>query len=488
VTGDWLLLAVALILAVLLVVGFVQAFRVPKRSARRIRPRGARTQSQPTARRAPEAIESSVQPRLEQPSPVPAPPPPEAAPPLAETEALSIAAVPQAEGLSAAAAPAPASPAPPEEPPGVAERSARLLEECKQLFDAKRYQELLLLAAPHLEQAGPAVDAVLADLWSLVGRSREALNDEHGARAAFEVASRCAPEPERPAYQRHLGALAAVIGRRLISRVERALETAPGEERIAALRQAVAWLKQGVLSVPENDQLVSLLARAHGALWANYRGTATVLLQRREYHGARRLLREALSDPDFPSDRREAFRNLLTAAFTGEIEQLTAHAVRLLNDGREQEALAALQRAETILASIPGETVVKPRIQESSRGLWRGYTKLGLRRLEAGEFREALEPLFRALRVDEVDPERRAESRAALVQALNHVIRDRASRIDQLLQEGKLGPAAREGEWLRAVAEEGRQLGVREEELAASLAVARPVMVRLDRARSGTSG
>ncbi|MEK7878495.1 MAG: hypothetical protein AAB285_01425, partial [candidate division NC10 bacterium] len=86
-----------------------------------------------------------------------------------------------------------------------------------------------------------------------------------------------------------------------------------------------------------------------------------------------------------------------------------------------------------------------------------------------------------------VDPERRAETRAALAQALDHVIRDGASRIDQLLDGGELEPAAREGEWLRAVAEEGRQLGLREEDLAASLAVARPIMARLDRARSGTS-
>lgn len=383
--------------------------------------------------------------------------------------------------------PVPALPAPSEEAPSAPERSDHLLEECQRLFEAKRYEELLLLATPSLQQAAAAPDAALAELWNLVGRSREALNDERGARAAFEEAIRCAPESDLPAHLSDLAALAAAVGHRLISRVERAPETTPGEERIATLRQAAAWLKRGVLAVPENLYIASLLARAHRGLWAAYGGAAAALVQRREFHGARRLLREALSDADFPADRREAFRELLATTFTSEIEQLTAHALRSLDGGREQAALVLLQRAENILASIPVETIVKAELLEANRRIWWGYTKLGLRRMEAGELKEALEPLFRALRIDEVDTERQAETRAALVQALNHVIRDRASRIDQILKEGKLEPAVREGEWLRTVAEEGRQLGLREEELADSLAVARPVMARLDRARSGTS-
>lgn len=485
-TGDWLLLSIALILAVLLVVGLVQAFRVPRRSSRRIRPRGARRQSQRTPRRVPDAIARAVPPRAEQPSPIALLPPHEVVLPLAETEVVLTGVVPQAEDPSPVVVPASAFPAPPEESPSAPEGSAHLLEECQRFFETKRYQELLLLATPYLQQAGTASDAAFAELWSLVGRSREALNDEHGARAAFEEAIRCAPESDLAAHLRHLAVLAAVVGHRLISRVEHAPDTTPGEERIATLRQAAVWLKQGVLAVPENDYLASLLARAHRGLWASYGGAATALLRRREFHGARRLLREALSDADFPADRREAMRELLATTFTGEIGQLTAHALQSLDGGREQAAVL-LQRAENILASIPVETIAQAELLEANRRVWWGYTKLGLRRMEAGEFKEALEPLFRALRIDEVDPERRAETRAALVQALDHVIRDGASRIDQLLDEGKLEPAAREGEWLRAVAEEGRQLGLREEDLAASLAVARPIMARLERARSGTS-
>jgi len=475
VTGDWLVLSIALIRAVLLVVGLVQAFRVPKRSARRIRPRGAPRQRTP--RRVPDAIARAVPPPPEHPSPIALPPPP------AEVvlSPVETADVPTAE------VPVLALPAPPEESPAGEERSAHLLEECQRLFEAKRYQELLLLATPYLQQGDVAAEAALGELWSLVGRSREALSDEHGARAAFEEAIRCAPEFERAAHLRHLAALTAVVGHRLISRVERAPETTTGEERISILRQAVIWLRQGVLAVPESEYVASLLARAHRGLWAAYGRTASALLQRREFHGARRLLREALDDPDFPADRWEAFRELLATTFTGEIEQLTAHAVRSLDDGQEQAAQATLQGVENILASIPAETLVKVQREDANRRLWWGYTKLGLRRVGAGGFEEALEPFFRALRIDEVDPERRAETRAALAQALNHVIRERASRIDQLLEEGKLDPAVREGEWLRAVAEEGRLLGVREEELTTSLAVARPIMARLHRARSEAS-
>jgi tetratricopeptide (TPR) repeat protein len=360
------------------------------------------------------------------------------------------------------------------------------LEDCRRFYETKRYGELLVLAEPHLGQATTGMDSALAELWSLVGRSRYALNDVEGARAAFEEAIRYAPDSDRATHQHHLAGLAALVGHRFLSRVERASEIATGEERIVTLQQAARWFKQGVMASPENEDLALSLARALKGLWAAYGQTATALLQRREFHGARRLLREALSDEDFPADRRDAFKDLLASTFTSEVEQLAAQAIRNLDEEREQEALALLQRAEGILTSIPTEAIVKERLEEVNRRLWWGYTKLGLRRVEAEEFEEALEPLFHALQIDEVDSERQGKTLATVIQALNHVIQDRATRIHQLMVEGKLETAVREGQWLRAVVEEGRELGVREEELAAALALARPIMARLDQAQTGS--
>ena len=46
------------------------------------------------------------------------------------------------------------------------------------------------------------------------------------------------------------------------------------------------------------------------------------------------------------------------------------------------------------------------RREEFERRLWWGYTKVGLRRIETGNFESALEPLFRALRLGGIDEER----------------------------------------------------------------------------------
>jgi tetratricopeptide (TPR) repeat protein len=375
--------------------------------------------------------------------------------------------------------------APSEESPSPSESAAIVLEECRGLYDAKRHAELLLLADPHLQRAPVGPDPALAELWSLVGRSRLALSDVEGAAAAFEAAIHSAPESDQAVHRRHLAALALREGRRLLSRAERATKIATGEERIKTLRQAVRWFKRGAMTVPENEDFASAEARATKALWAAYGRTATALLQRREFQGTRRLLQEVLSQSELPRDRQGEFKELLAAAFVGEIGEIAAQAIRSVDQELKREALTLLRRAEGMLSSIPTEAMVKERLQDVNRRLWSGYTKLGLRRVEAGEFAEALEPLLHALRIDGVDPERQDETRAALVQALNHVIKERASRINQLMAGGEIETAVSEGEWLRGVVEAGRELGVREEELAAALALARPIMAQLDRARSG---
>lgn len=490
-TGDVLLLGVALILTALVVLGLIQALRTPRRHSRRIRSRSAR---RPSLRRSPaEVIERSFPLRLERASPTaPLSPPPR--PAAGAPPSVPRAAVPAAQGAPPAgaddplpsAAPSSALSPAPEESTAPAQ-GASPLEECRRLYEARRYRELLLLADSELRGNPAGMDAELAELWSFVGRSRQALDDAEGARAAFEEAIGHAPEADRATHYHRLAELASEVGHGFLSRVEAGGETTSGEERIATLRRAAHWLKLGALAAPEDRHLPASLTRALRGLWAAYGQTAMALLQRREIHGARRLLREALSDEDFPADRRDAFRDLLATTFTSEVEQLAAQAIRDLDEDREGEAVTLLQRAERVLASIPTDAIVKDQLGEMNRRLWWGYTKLGFRRVEAGQYADAIEPLFHALRIQEADPERQGETRAGLVVALTHLINERASRIHQLMSEGRLEMAVREGEWLRAVVEEGRTLGVHEEELAAALAVARPIMARLDRARTGGS-
>jgi tetratricopeptide (TPR) repeat protein len=261
--------------------------------------------------------------------------------------------------------------------------------------------------------------------------------------------------------------------------VETLPETA-GEERIAALHSAVLWLRQGLACAPDDANLAAGLERSRKGLWVSYGQLATALIQRQEFHGARRLIREALGEEGFPDDRREVFKDLLATTFSGEIGQLTAHAIRTMQDEHEREALSALQKAEALLSSIPEEALTPKRREEVSRRLWWGYTKLGVRRVESGEYEDAIEPLLHALKFGEIDAERQQETRAALVRALEGVTEARAESIDQLLKTGKREAAIEEGDRLRQLLRQSMEVGLSKSDLASALTRTRRVLEQVE--------
>ena len=126
-----------------------------------------------------------------------------------------------------------------------------------------------------------------------------------------------------------------------------------------------------------------------------------MLLQRQEFAGARQLLREALDDPALARRaRRGVPRACSPSTFGAEVGQLTAQAILSMQEAREGEALESLKRAEEVLAAIPPEALPPTRRDEVDQRLWWGYAELGSRRLEAGDYEEALDPLIHALRFD----------------------------------------------------------------------------------------
>src|SRR5581483_11430122 len=107
---------------------------------------------------------------------------------------------------------------------------------------------------------------------------------------------------------------------------------------------------------------------------------ATALVQRQQYAAARRLLREALDDARLPAARAETFREVFSAAYAGEIGQLTAHAIRAMHEARDSDAVGALARAEELLETVSDEALPPKRREEVGRRLWWGYKKLARRR------------------------------------------------------------------------------------------------------------
>ena len=313
-----------------------------------------------------------------------------------------------------------------------------VVERCFALHQARRDAEVVVLGMAALQGLDGAVrpddPQTTAALWSVIALARQALGEDAEARAALESAIAAATPADRPAYQRQLAALADGVAGGLLAEADR--HSGPqSEERLAAIQSAVTWLRGGVAAMPADGRLADLAASAEAMLWSAYERTVMAFVQRQDFRAARRLLREALADPQFPAARIEAFRELFSGTFSGEIGQLTAQAIRSVQDAREVDALAALQRAESLMGTLSDEALSPKRREEVDRRLWWGYSKLGERRVASGEYEAALEPLFHAFGYD-VGPERHQETRALLVRALDGVADTRALDIREQADAG----------------------------------------------------
>jgi tetratricopeptide (TPR) repeat protein len=362
-----------------------------------------------------------------------------------------------------------------------------VVEACVALHNERRYEEAVLRGTAALSDGPtsvrPSVDADgAAALWSVVGLSKQALGDNEGARDALEAAIVAATALERPTYQRQLGRLAAGVAEEFLARA-RAVASPDAEERLALIREATAWVRRGQAATPEDSDLLALAARTQEALWPVWEQVVMGQVQRQRFREARRLLRAALEDPDFPPARKDQFQELLSGTFSGEIGQLTAQAIRSVQELRETEALGSLERAEELLSRVHDEALPPKRREEVDRRLWWGYNRLGLRRVESGEFADAIEPLFRALRLSPVGTERHADTRALLARALEGLVDARALEIRHLAEDGDREAAVVETDklWTRLAGARGR--GLDEQDLAVATAMVRRLFEELGLAR-----
>jgi len=391
--------------------------------------------------------------------------------PLEEPSAVRAAAVPAAPapGDSLPKAPLPiqsveagAGPTP--------TRDSPLVERCFTLYQGKRFDEVLSVAEPALAgfrreaPAGPSRET--AALWSVVGLAKQALGDDDGAHAALASSIDAALDPERSTYRRHLATHALEAAQ---ARLARAGSQDP-VERMAVIRTAIAWAERGLAVVPADQALGDAREASHEALWEAYEHAATTLLQRQEFTGAREILHEGLDDPKLPPVRAAGFRGLLAGTFGGEIGQLTASAIVSMQEGREAEALDVLRRAEDLLAAIAADTIPPTRRDEIDQRLWWGYAELGSRRLDAGDYEEALASLVHALRFTSIGAERQAETRAAVVRALEGIGAVRALSIRRLAEAGSRDEAIVAAGELNELVKRGLELGITEDELTAAFA------------------
>src|SRR5437667_3188028 len=349
-------------------------------------------------------------------------------------------------------------------------RDSPVVERCFALYQEKRYDEVLTIGEDALvrlrreEPTAPSRD--VAALWSVVGLAKQALGDDDGAYAALESSIETATDTERATYRRHLASLALDAAQARLTRAG----THDAGDRVGVIRSAIAWTERGLAAVTSDPALTDVREEAHDALWQAYEQDAMTLLQRQEFPEARQVLHEALDDTQLPAARATEFRGLLSGTFGGEIGQLTAQAILSMQEGRESEAVATLQRAEKLLDAIPTDALPPARRDEVDQRLWWGYAELGSRRLEVGDYEEALDPLLHALRFDSIGADRQAETRAAIARALEGIASVRALSIRRLIDAGHRDEAMPSAEQLRTLLQDCLDLGLTEDELSAACA------------------
>ena len=337
------------------------------------------------------------------------------------------------------------------------------IDTCLTMYNERRFAEVVSLGSAALElHAGMASVSDRPDetaaLLDLVGLSKQELGDRDGARTAFRTAIRRAAPPVRATYVRHL--LAVV---RRVADPDLTSEDSDAT-RLRELRGCMAALDDALSVVPGDEGVRATQAMVRDALSPACERLVARVVSGDEDQEARELVLETLTDHAMPTAWREGLREQLTSVSSAEIGQLTAQAMRSVQEGKDAQALEALERAERLSEGLPSGAVAEERREEFERRLWWGYTRVGLRRIETGSFEAALEPLFRALRLGGLDEERLIETRGALARALEGVV-DAGARTIRELGVGDRRAAQAEIEKLVAHLQTSLEHGMKPDEL-----------------------
>jgi len=209
-----------------------------------------------------------------------------------------------------------------------------------------------------------------------------------------------------------------------------------------------------------------------------WRDRAAALMRGREWTEARRVVESALAAPE---TRPESVAFLLEVCSTATARELwrLRRAVRR-GAGDEAPLAGALETGRLLLDSESATAVPSEARGRAGRRLWRGHTRLGLRRWRAGEFDPAVEALFQALAVPGLDDRRRALARDLLARTLEDMAGQRLDLIPQLLGDGDRAAALEQAQRLAAHVGRAREEGIAAEDLAVAAARARQLLDHIE--------
>ncbi|HJR05426.1 MAG TPA: hypothetical protein VKA83_27525, partial [Methylomirabilota bacterium] len=209
-----------------------------------------------------------------------------------------------------------------------------------------------------------------------------------------------------------------------------------------------------------------------------WRAQVAALIRGRECAEARQLLEPALERGEVDEQTAGFILDVCSTAVARDLWRLR-RAVRR-GGGDEAPLEASLDVTRVMLeAAVTGSLPREQRRRGTSR-LWRGHTRLGLRRWRAGSFEAAVESLFRALAVRGIDERRRRLARDLLVRTLEDMAGQSLELIPQLLGEGDRAVALEQAQRLLEHIRRTREDGVSAEDLAVAASRARQLLQHIE--------
>ena len=209
-----------------------------------------------------------------------------------------------------------------------------------------------------------------------------------------------------------------------------------------------------------------------------WRTRVAALIRGRECGEARQLLESALERDELDQETAGFLLDVCSTAVARDLWRLR-RAVR--RGGGDQAPLEGSLAVTRVMLEAPvAQGLPREQRRRVTGRLWRGHTRLGLRRWRAGTFETAVESLFQALGVRGIDERRSRLTRDLLVRTLEDMAGQSLELIPPLLEEGDraiaLGQAQRLLEHIRRTRDEG----VSAEDLAVAASRARQLLEHIE--------
>lgn len=230
--------------------------------------------------------------------------------------------------------------------------------------------------------------------------------------------------------------------------------------------------------IPDEEEEVAAPGAARASVTEEWRARAAALIRGRECSEARQLLEPALDRGEVDRETAGFLLDVCSTAVARDLWRLRRALRR--GGGGEAPLEGSLQVTRVVLEASVADALPREQRRRVSGRLWRGHTRLGLRRWRAGTFEPAVESLFRALGVRGIDERRRRLARDLLVRTLEDMAGQSLELIPQLLGDHERAVALEQAQRLLDHIRRTREEGVSAEDLAVAASRARQLLEHIE--------